>query len=478
MCIRDSDNAITFSVSGPAQVTEDPSNAAGNTASYTIGYTGFLAAGESASVNVSHIYDVPASAASPSADADFVNGNTALSDAITAATGTTSGQVTYDAGTGIVTFHGGSGFATSIEVTLTVFDDGDFEEDETFSIDLSDATTDSSAPVTIPTDSVVTTIISDEVNTPPTITFSNIVSEIPENTAASPGAPVRIGQIDITDDGFGTNESPIPAGAESAYFHIVPDVSVSDRYYVELIQPVDYETRTSLQITVSVNDTATAADPDVQDSFVLTVMDLNETAPVIAEGQTVSISEDAGLNSVHPTITFSDLDTIFTTFTWSITGAITDENNNGDYAGAFDIETFVTGTGTPGQSDDLAGRIRVLDPSVLDFDGATLPRTFILHDVVLTDDDSSPTLSSSPVDITIQVSDVNDSLPDFAAGQIVEIPEDAANSSEYGPIIVTDVDVTGPYTWTITSDIVGSDSAVYNGLFGICLLYTSPSPRD
>lgn len=94
-------SAQTFSVSGPASVTEDPTDGDNNLATYTISYTGALGTGESASVDVSHVLNQTNSA-------DYTS--TAY-DAIATAVAGTSGT-SFDSNTGRLTFNNTSGTTT------------------------------------------------------------------------------------------------------------------------------------------------------------------------------------------------------------------------------------------------------------------------------------------------------------------------------------------------------------------------------
>ena len=78
-------NDVAFSISGPSSITEDPNDGDGNLAEYTISYTGTLATGETAQVDVAHVLNETTSA-------DF---DSTLADSIaTAASGVTG--VSFD----------------------------------------------------------------------------------------------------------------------------------------------------------------------------------------------------------------------------------------------------------------------------------------------------------------------------------------------------------------------------------------------
>ncbi len=118
---------LQFNITGDATVNE------GATANYTVGYTGTLAAGQTASVKV---LTADGTAVSP---ADFAN--------------LTDSGAAYDEATGVLTFTGGG--ATSVGFTVDAKTDTIVEGTEDYSVNLSDQ----SINATIGTGSVTTNIM-------------------------------------------------------------------------------------------------------------------------------------------------------------------------------------------------------------------------------------------------------------------------------------------------------------------------------
>ncbi|MCA9092574.1 MAG: hypothetical protein KDA68_03740, partial [Planctomycetaceae bacterium] len=146
------DNDISFSISGSSTVTEDPTDGDNNQATYTVGFSGVLSSGATASVTVAHNLNQTTSA-------DFSN---TLSSAIAAAISAGATGVSFDSGTGVLTFTGGSGNATSLTFSLDISDDSENEPVEQFSIALSNASAITPHSASIGTASVTTTITSDD----------------------------------------------------------------------------------------------------------------------------------------------------------------------------------------------------------------------------------------------------------------------------------------------------------------------------
>ncbi len=137
--ILDNDQ-VTFNITGQTTVTE------GNVAIYTVSYTGALADGVSASVHV--------------ATADFNLGNPNATPGLdySGLLGGTGTGVTFDSGTGLLTFTGGAGNATSVVFGIQTSPDTFVENTEDYQVQLSGP----SANATIGTSSVVTDIIDND----------------------------------------------------------------------------------------------------------------------------------------------------------------------------------------------------------------------------------------------------------------------------------------------------------------------------
>lgn len=121
---------------------------------------------------------------------------------------------------------------------------------------------------------------------PTVVALNNEVTAIVENT--STGSRVKVADIDITDDGLGTNELTV-TGTDASYFEIV-----ASSLYIKAGTILDFETKASYSITINVDDTSLGATPDASVAYVLTVTDLVDETVVLP---TIIISETAPWSS-------------------------------------------------------------------------------------------------------------------------------------------------------------------------------------
>ena len=114
-----------------------------------------------------------------------------------------------------------------------------------------------------------------DVNEPPTgIQFANVVTSVPESTNTVAG--IRVADIVVIDDALGSVTLSL-AGADSSLFEIV-----GRELRLKSITPLDFETQSSLQVTVVADDPAVGKTPDVTSSFGLAISDVNEAPTQVA----------------------------------------------------------------------------------------------------------------------------------------------------------------------------------------------------
>ncbi|HLP65158.1 SdiA-regulated domain-containing protein [Flavobacterium sp.] len=124
---------------------------------------------------------------------------------------------------------------------------------------------------------------SNGINAAPTaITLNNTVPAIIENSITTPA--VRVADIFVNDDGLGTNTYSL-SGADAYDFQIT-----ASSLFIKAGTVLDFETKSTYNVTVSVDDTTVGSTPDASVNFVLSVTDLVNETPQLPS---VTISEVA-----------------------------------------------------------------------------------------------------------------------------------------------------------------------------------------
>jgi uncharacterized protein YjiK len=121
---------------------------------------------------------------------------------------------------------------------------------------------------------------------PTGVLLNNTVTSIPENTSTTGG--IKVADITVLDDGLGTNNLSL-SGPDAASFEIVGGSLV--------IKPgtvLDYETKTTYNVTVNVDDPAVGSSPDASVNYTLNVSDVVNETPATG---TLAITEVAPWSS-------------------------------------------------------------------------------------------------------------------------------------------------------------------------------------
>ncbi|MFD0894464.1 lamin tail domain-containing protein [Luteolibacter ambystomatis] len=119
---------------------------------------------------------------------------------------------------------------------------------------------------------------------PTAVAVSNPVNTIAENTTTA--SAIKVGDIVVTDDGKGTNVLTL-VGTDAAFFEIT-----NSSLYLKAGTVLDFETKSSYNVTVQVDDATLGNTPDASTTFTLTVTD------VVNEG---SGSSSVFISEVNPT---------------------------------------------------------------------------------------------------------------------------------------------------------------------------------
>jgi uncharacterized protein YjiK/2',3'-cyclic-nucleotide 2'-phosphodiesterase (5'-nucleotidase family) len=112
---------------------------------------------------------------------------------------------------------------------------------------------------------------------PTALALNNRLTSIVENT--STGTPIKVADIAITDDALGTNTLSL-TGADASLFEITGNV-----LSIKAGTNIDFETKTSYNVSVNVDDSTISSTPDITTAYTLAVTDVvNETPPVSTGG--------------------------------------------------------------------------------------------------------------------------------------------------------------------------------------------------
>ncbi|MDB1123929.1 Ig-like domain-containing protein [Vibrio algarum] len=140
------------------------------------------------------------------------------------------------------------------------------------------------------------------INQAPTVTLSNLVESLDENTSTT--GTIRVADIDITDDQQGTNVLSL-SGADADNFVIV---EVSDgvfELHLKAGVTLDFETLSSMDVTVEVSDAGLSDSPLDNDSMTLDVNDINEAPTVSLSNIVTNIDENS---STETSIKIADIE--------------------------------------------------------------------------------------------------------------------------------------------------------------------------
>ncbi len=100
---------------------------------------------------------------------------------------------------------------------------------------------------------------------PTAIALNNAVTSLQENSSTA--SPVKVADIAVTDDGLGINALAL-TGADALFFEIT-----GNALFIKAGVALDFETKPSYSVTVTVDDTTLGGTPDATVNYILTVTD-------------------------------------------------------------------------------------------------------------------------------------------------------------------------------------------------------------
>jgi hypothetical protein len=248
---------------------------------------------------------------------------------------------------------------------------------------------------------VFTLAVNDLNEAPTALALENTTTSLAENTDTT--SRLKVADITITDDALGTNTIAL-TGDDAASFEVEGTV-----LYLKANTTLDFETQSSYDVTVDVDDTAVGSSPDLSQNFTLTVTDVNEAPTALAlENTTTSLAENTDTTTRLKVADIAITDDALGTNTIALTG---------DDAASFEVD---------------AGVLYLKANTTLDFE------TQSSYDVTVDVDDtavgSTPDLSQN---FTLTVTDVNEAPVNTVPGAQT-VNEDTALS--ISGLSVTDVD--------------------------------------
>ena len=172
-------------------------------------------------------------------------------------------------------------------------------------VSVSDTTVAGSVPVTASYGLAIT-----DVNEAPTaVVLSNAVSSLEENSSTL--AAIKLADIAISDDALGGNTISLD-GADAAFFEVV-----GSGLYLKAGTSLNYETKASYGVTVSVSDPTVAGSVPVTASYALAVRDLNE-APTALNLSATAFDENIAAGSQVALLSANDPDSTPQSFSYAL----------------------------------------------------------------------------------------------------------------------------------------------------------------
>jgi VCBS repeat-containing protein len=294
--------------------------------------------------------------------------------------------------------------------------DADTQLDVTITVD--DATIG-----TTPDDSLSFSLAITDVNTPPTVATSPILTTLPEDTDTTDR--IKIADVIVSDDTSGTNGLTL-SGADAALF----EVEGTD-LFLKAGALLDFETNPSLAVTIAVDDIDVGATPDDTVDVTVNISDVNELPELAVSVETSSFSENTSTSNRIKVADVTVVDDI------AVSGALTIGLSGAD-AGLFELD-----------SEALFLR----SGTTLDFESNPV------LDVTIAADD--PTLGAdidAQQDLSFAVDDENEPPALDVTSVVTALAEDVDTASR---IKVADATITDDAPGTNVLSLSGADAALF-----------------
>jgi VCBS repeat-containing protein len=140
-----------------------------------------------------------------------------------------------------------------------------------------------------PDDSAVYTLTVTDVNEAPSVNLTPVVTDLAEDTDTS--NRIKVADVAITDADSGTNELSL-SGTDAGQFELD-----GLELFLSAEVVLDFETSTSLSVTVDVDDSTVGTTPDDSAAYALSITDVNEAPSVNLTPVVTDLPEDTDTTS-------------------------------------------------------------------------------------------------------------------------------------------------------------------------------------
>ena len=191
-----------------------------------------------------------------------------------------------------------------------------------------------------------------DINEAPTaVNFVNSFTNLAENTSTT--ARLKVADITVTDDALGTNVLSI-SGSDANFFELD-----GNAVYLKANTALDFETKTSYNISVNVNDASFGSTPTASANLMIGISNVNE-APTVT-GEIVSTGQNTG-NPVN-SITIDLADNLTDPDANGLAGALLNvtSTNDGAIANIDQAARLITFTPTAGFSGTASFKYTITD---------------------------------------------------------------------------------------------------------------------
>ncbi|QEG22393.1 hypothetical protein [Mariniblastus fucicola] len=268
-------------------------------------------------------------------------------------------------------------------------------------------------------DSFSLTIGVADTNEPPVVALTNAVNLIAENTISQ----TKIADIVVTDDGSGSQTLSV-AGSDSAYFEII-----GNELFLRANQRIDFETQSSLNISVAVDDPSIGTGAESQADHVILVTDVNEAPSVTLTNQVLVIAENTDTSG--PT---------------KVADIVVEDD-------ALGSETISLSGVDSGNFEIIGSELFLKSGVDLDFESQAS-----LNVVVAVDDSTLGSGIEDSVAFTLSVSDQNEAPAIALTNTVGSLPENFDTSS---PTKIADIQIADDALGTETLSLSGRDTSLF-----------------